>query len=81
MKLILYCCIKAVNNIVDTLAKRLGSEGKTPFDSENIGNTVSSSIPILLSRSLKGMENTVLLSGFGVGLSWATCLLFKRKLK
>jgi 3-oxoacyl-[acyl-carrier-protein] synthase III len=64
--------------IVETLAKRLGSEGKTPFDSENIGNTISSSIPILLSRVVGGLEKSIILSGFGVGLSWATCLLKKR---
>lgn len=46
---------------------------------ENFGNTVSSSIPIALLEGLKagrirkGMK--VLLAGFGVGLSWAGCIL------
>ena len=46
---------------------------------EEIGNTVSSSIPIALkiasnSRILK-KKNKLLLSGFGVGLSWGSCIL------
>lgn len=46
---------------------------------ENVGNTVSNTIPIALCNamrdgSLKGKKN-VLLVGFGVGLSWAGCML------
>jgi 3-oxoacyl-[acyl-carrier-protein] synthase-3 len=46
---------------------------------ENIGNTVSASIPIALKHAIdqgkikKG--DIILLSGFGVGLSWGTTLL------
>ena len=65
--------------IVETLAKRLGSEGKTPFRAGHIGNTVSSSIPMMLSDLPVDAGENVLLSGFGVGLSWATCLLKKRR--
>ncbi|MBT4434791.1 ketoacyl-ACP synthase III, partial [bacterium] len=64
--------------IVETLAKRLKSQDKTPFYSENIGNTISSSIPILLSKLEGEVEKSIILSGFGVGLSWASCLLTKR---
>ncbi|MEL7088535.1 MAG: 3-oxoacyl-[acyl-carrier-protein] synthase III C-terminal domain-containing protein, partial [Planctomycetota bacterium] len=43
------------------------------------GNTVSSTIPLLLERLLAEgkLDNggTVLISGFGVGLSWATGIL------
>lgn len=63
--------------IVDTLAKRIGSEGKTPFASSAYGNTVSSSIPMMLAQHLNPAWSKVLLCGFGVGLSWATCLLEK----
>ena len=64
--------------IVETLAKRLCSEGKTPFKAEISGNTVSSSIPMMLVNYLNDSNRSILLSGFGVGLSWATCLLQKR---
>lgn len=52
---------------------------KVPIDLESTGNTVSSSIPLILeglinSKNLKG--KIVLCSGFGVGLSWATNILF-----
>lgn len=47
------------------------------FNSFNVtGNTVSSSIPLLISlnyQKLKGKK--VLMTGFGVGLSWATLVL------
>ena len=61
--------------IVDTLAKRIGAEGKTPFAATAYGNTVSSSIPMMLAQYLQPQWSKVLLCGFGVGLSWATCLL------
>lgn len=48
---------------------------------DSIGNTVSSSIPIALAQ-LQKKENLegkrVLISGFGVGLSWATNVIFFR---
>jgi 3-oxoacyl-[acyl-carrier-protein] synthase-3 len=46
---------------------------------EDCGNTVSVTIPLALERALKagrirpGMK--ILLAGFGVGLSWAGCIL------
>ena len=45
---------------------------------ENVGNTVSSTIPIALCNAmkdgtLKGKKN-VMLAGFGVGLSWSGCV-------
>jgi 3-oxoacyl-[acyl-carrier-protein] synthase III len=61
--------------IVETLAKRLCSEGKTPFASTYYGNTISSSLPIMLAELDMGAFERVILSGFGVGLAWATCIL------
>ena len=52
---------------------------KMPSNLSYIGNTVSCTIPLLMdelyreNKIQKGM--TILLSGFGVGLSWATCLI------
>jgi 3-oxoacyl-[acyl-carrier-protein] synthase-3 len=63
--------------IIDTIARRLGlGAEKVPSNLKNMGNTVSSSIPMLLNQYLhEGNVRTILLSGFGVGLSWASSLL------
>ena len=47
---------------------------------DNYGNTVSNTIPIALKEYLnenKDQKNTksIILTGFGVGLSWASCLI------
>tara|TARA_R110000796_G_scaffold68309_11_gene156485 strand:- start:7552 stop:8550 length:999 start_codon:yes stop_codon:yes gene_type:complete len=65
--------------MLDALAKNMGiPQEKVLKNMENYGNTVSSTIPMLLSdldhdRKLSG--STVLMSGFGVGLSWATAIV------
>ena len=66
--------------IVDTLAKRLGlPPAKVPSNLAAQGNTVSSSIPLLFEGSLGDPKiGRVLMSGFGVGLSWASCLVERR---
>jgi 3-oxoacyl-[acyl-carrier-protein] synthase-3 len=63
--------------IIDTITKRLGiGAEKVPTNLKNIGNTVSSSIPLLLNEYLyDDTVKKILLSGFGVGLSWASGLL------
>lgn len=63
--------------IVDAIAKRLGEHGdKVLKDMFGAGNTVSSSIPLLLEHYVLDSEyQQVLMSGFGVGLSWASGLL------
>jgi len=46
------------------------------------GNTVSSSIPISLCQLTNNMEdiaNKILISGFGVGLSWGSVVLFSKE--
>ena len=67
--------------IVDTLAKRLGLPAqKVPGNLAKQGNTVSSSIPLLFEGFLDNPAiNRVLMSGFGVGLSWASCLVERRR--
>ncbi len=63
--------------IVDTLRKKLGvEENKVPFVAADYGNTVSSSIPIILSNVDSAFKHIVI-AGFGVGLSWASTVLFK----
>lgn len=47
---------------------------KAPIRLSKTGNTVSSSIPLLWEAELEHKPKTVLISGFGVGLSWATAI-------
>jgi 3-oxoacyl-[acyl-carrier-protein] synthase-3 len=63
--------------IVDTLTKRLGlPPEKVPMTLADVGNTISSSIPLAFADHLHRPElRRVLISGFGGGLSWATGLL------
>ena len=54
-------------------------EQKMIFDMEDTGNLVSASIPVVLAKLIdKGVVTegqTIVLCGFGVGLSWATVLI------
>ena len=63
--------------ILDFLQKKISiSEKKIYSNLYENGNTVSSSIPILLEELIDDKNsNKIILSGFGVGLSWATALL------
>ena len=61
--------------IVKTIADRLKQPmHKFPVEIEYCGNTVSSSIPLILEQEQNLSAATMVLSGFGVGLSWASCL-------
>ena len=59
--------------IVDTVHDRL-KISRIPFPAP-YGNTVSSSIPLILREMDPARQRTVVVSGFGVGLSWATTVL------
>lgn len=62
--------------VIDAIAKSLNVENnKIVFSSKNYGNTVSSSIPIILSNCKIKKSRKIICSGFGVGLSWSTMLL------
>lgn len=67
--------------IIDNLRKKIGvDERKMPFMISGYGNTVSSSIPLMLSHYIDPRSEeakNVIISGFGVGLSWGTMLLRK----
>jgi 3-oxoacyl-[acyl-carrier-protein] synthase-3 len=64
--------------VLDSLRIILNIElDKVIFDSKNYGNTVSSSIPIILSNNRFLNSKYIICSGFGVGLSWASTLLKK----
>jgi 3-oxoacyl-[acyl-carrier-protein] synthase-3 len=67
--------------IVDNLTKQLQvAAEKVPFNAQGFGNTISSSIPLILKDTFDGNSTFILLSGFGVGLSWATTVLKKNTL-
>jgi len=66
--------------VLDSLARLLRIPPEKVFTNlEQLGNTVSSSIPIALNDALTSHViipgSHVLISGFGVGLSWASALL------
>jgi len=65
---------QASKYVLDTLATRLGiAKDKMLMQLGQYGNTVSSSIPLLLESIVdEGRHRRILTSGFGVGLSWAT---------
>ncbi len=50
---------------------------KVPLLLSDVGNTVSNTIPLTLSRIASQLSrgNKVMLTGFGVGYSWGACLL------
>ena len=72
-----YLFHQASKYLITTLTKRLSiNSEKVVFDILNYGNTVSSSIPLLIEKEIAKDENkTLLASGFGVGLSWSNVIL------
>jgi 3-oxoacyl-[acyl-carrier-protein] synthase-3 len=63
--------------VVDLLRAELGVDSRVaPFMAGDYGNTVSSSIPLMLAELWSHQPaRRILLSGFGVGFTWGTCLL------
>ena len=72
-----YCFLHQASKLVlDGLTSRFNDIKCIPSNISQIGNTVSSSIPILMSDYLEHINESVsILSGFGVGLSTATAVL------
>lgn len=67
--------------IVELLTKKLGDNAhKAVKDLFGAGNTVSSTIPLLLERYAFNSDwKTLVMSGFGVGLSWGSAVLQRAK--
>lgn len=61
--------------IVDTVCKRARIPAPDVLPCAAYGNTVSSSIPLILADLDRAHSPTVMVSGFGVGLGWATTIL------
>lgn len=66
-------------HMLRSLAGRIGApDDKVLYNIDRYGNTVSSTIPMLLEEELSkdgASSRRILISGFGVGLSWATNVL------
>lgn len=73
----LYALHQASRFIVEQLTKRVKiNPDKVPFVIHEYGNTVSSSIPLVLEERIHDEQlSRVLVSGFGVGLSAGTSIL------
>ncbi|MBU0764109.1 MAG: ketoacyl-ACP synthase III [Bacteroidetes bacterium] len=66
--------------MLESLMKKLKiDEHKMVIAMREVGNTVSSSIPIALESIIDKKYGSILISGFGVGLSWGTNILKYRE--
>lgn len=75
-----YYIFHQANGFINTyLAKKLKLDtGKIPSTIEKFGNTSSVSVPLTITSELKGKlngEKTLMLSAFGVGMTWATGII------
>ncbi len=76
-----YFVLHQANKLInDSVRKKMKlTDDKFPMSIEYYGNTSSASIPlticVALQEKIENKELTMILSGFGVGLSWANVLL------
>ncbi len=77
-----YFIFHQANKLInETIRKKLNlSVDKVPSTLKEFGNTSGASIPVTISAKLNQQlastqSHKLLLSGFGVGLSWGTCIL------
>jgi len=61
--------------VVENIGLALDMQDRTGFYIRDYGNTVSSSVPIVLADHLCASDRHVAIAGFGVGLSWASTVL------
>jgi 3-oxoacyl-[acyl-carrier-protein] synthase-3 len=76
----LYVFHQANRHLMNFLRKKIGiEESKFYYYLENVGNTVSSTIPIALKEAINdksvSQDSNVLIAGFGVGYSWGGTIL------
>ena len=74
-----FCIHQGSAAIVDAVARRFeGEPEKFIKDMVETGNTVSSSIPLLLEKHVIDSDwQRIALSGFGVGLSWGSAIIYR----
>jgi 3-oxoacyl-[acyl-carrier-protein] synthase-3 len=75
-----YIILHQANNFINShVAKKLKLDtSKIPSTIEKFGNTSSVSVPLTIVSELKGKmngEKSLLLSAFGVGMTWATAVV------
>lgn len=75
-----YLLHQANLRIIQSVAKRLKlSQDKFPISLDHCGNVSAASVPILLDEvNRKGLlqkGDKIIMSGFGGGLTWGTCLM------
>ena len=68
---------------MDTIAEKLNiRSNKVLYSINKFGNTNSASIPLTMIVNAKLLRNcNLILSGFGVGLSWGSCQLRQKSIK
>lgn len=76
----MYVLHQANQIILESIFRKMKiPQEKTIYHLENCGNTVSSTIPIALCHAIQDGKvqrgDTMLLAGFGVGFSWAGCVV------
>ena len=80
--LVLHQANKLINNTIRKML-RLDKE-KVPFSLKEYGNTSSASIPLTIVSKLREQATitklTMLMTGFGVGLSWGSNLIITEKI-
>jgi 3-oxoacyl-[acyl-carrier-protein] synthase-3 len=82
-----YFVLHQANKLINrTIGKKLAlPKDKMPETLHELGNASSASIPVTmaakLSDALATRKHTLLLSGFGVGLSWGTAIVHTKDLK
>lgn len=78
-----YVFHQASRFMLESLGKRIGiDQEKLMIDVEDVGNTTSSTIPLALERRVLDAPKLpmhIFISGFGVGLSWASTVLTKKE--
>lgn len=77
----LFVLHQANRYMLDFLRQKMKiAEEKMYINMENIGNTVSSTVPIALQDAMAeraiNQGDKVAIAGFGVGLSWAGCVIY-----
>tara|TARA_R110000868_G_scaffold194650_1_gene440271 strand:- start:4067 stop:5017 length:951 start_codon:yes stop_codon:yes gene_type:complete len=77
----LYCLHQGSAAIISAISRKFPEiEDRFVLDLTDTGNTVSSSIPLLLEKhAFKDGPKRILMCGFGVGLSMASAIIFREE--
>ena len=78
-----YIMHQANKFLIDSIIKKTNIPmTKNLISIDKFGNTNSASIPVTISNNKKKLKNAkILISGFGVGYSWASALINLKSIK